>query len=108
MKDTTKIELTKFAVKLMVTAGVTTVVRSIISNNVDTPSSTMGRIKLAAATFVIVGMIVDQTEPYVDGKIEKAANFMKAIKSAADNPEAWVSQVPSVAEPVVVTTLATP
>lgn len=68
----TKIELAKNAAKIVVGAGTATIVRAIISNNVQAEDITT-KVTTTAGALVLGSMVADLSSRYVGAKIDEAA-----------------------------------
>lgn len=68
----TKLEAAKTAAKIVVGFGTATIVKTIISNNVQT-DDLPNKVAVAAGSFVLGSMVADLAARYTDAKIEEAA-----------------------------------
>lgn len=67
-----KLDLAKSAVSIVVGAGTSKIVGSIIKNNVS-PEKLTDKVTIAAATFVVGAMVADATSMYTNAKIDELA-----------------------------------
>lgn len=75
-----KLDAFKFAARLIVGAGTTTVSSSIIKNNVQ-PSNVIEQISTAVASVVIGSMASEATKSHTDAKIDALAEAFSKNKS---------------------------
>lgn len=70
----TKLEFTKTAVKFIVGAGTATIVRTIISNNVQ-PDDLPNKVAVTAGSLVLGSMVADLSSRYIGVKIDELAEW---------------------------------
>lgn len=69
-----KLDLVKSATNIIVGAGTTSIVGSIIKNN-SQPKNLADQVTTAAATIVIGSMVTDATKKYTSTKIDEIADW---------------------------------
>ena len=69
-----KLDLVKSATNIIVGAGTTSIVGSIIKNN-SQPKNLADQVTTAAATIVIGSMVADATKKYTSTKIDEIADW---------------------------------
>lgn len=74
-------EITKMAAKTVVSMGTSTIVTSIVKNNVQ-PDNVYSKIAVTAASFVIGSMAGAATSKYTGDMIDEGVNFVNDIKNA--------------------------
>lgn len=72
--------ITKFAAKLIVGSGTTTITHAIIRNNVD-PSNALEKVSTAAASVVVGAMAAEKTRAYTDASIDAFVDNLKKAKA---------------------------
>jgi hypothetical protein len=70
----TKIELAKNAVKIVVGAGTATIVKAIISNNVQ-PDDLTTKVTTTVGSLVLGSMVADLATRYTDAKIDSLTTW---------------------------------
>lgn len=83
----TKIEIFKFAARLVVGVGTTTVSNSIIKNNVQ-PTTVIEQISVGVAGVVIGSMASEATKAHTDAKIDSLVEAWNKSKSKETTPAA--------------------
>jgi hypothetical protein len=80
-----KLNAFKFATRLVVGIGTTTVSNSIIRNNV-TPSNPVEAVSVAVASVVIGSMASEATKSHTNRKIDEYVELWKSSKSTDEDP----------------------
>lgn len=73
----TKLELAKNAVSIVVGAGASKIVSSIIQNNTN-PKTLADKVSMSAGSVVIGMMVADAAKKYTDAQIDEIAAWYKA------------------------------
>lgn len=74
---TTKLEIAKTAVNVVVGAGTSKIVHTIIKNNVQ-PEKLTDTVSVAAGSLVLGSMVAEASKKYTSDKIDKLAAWYKA------------------------------
>jgi hypothetical protein len=74
-----KIEVFKKAVKIVISAGASTIVRQIIENNVET-ERTIDKVTVPIASVAIGGAVGNIAGQYTDAGIDEAVEFWNKIR----------------------------
>lgn len=72
----TKLELAKNAVSIVVGAGTSKIVSSIIQNNTN-PKTLADKVSMSAGSMVIGMMVADAAKKYTDAQIDEVAVWYK-------------------------------
>lgn len=72
----TKTEIAKKATSFVVGLGTTTIVRSIVQNNVA-PENVTQKVTVTAGTVVLGSMVADVSKAYTDAKIDQVVAWWK-------------------------------
>lgn len=70
----TKLEIAKSAAKFIVGAGTATIIRTIISNNVQ-PDDIAQKVTVTAGSIMLGSLVADVTSQYTAAQIDKLADF---------------------------------
>lgn len=61
--------------------GVTYLVKSVLRNNIETPTGKMDKVKLFIGTAVAVGIATQASNNYVEGKIDRGIESIRKIQA---------------------------
>lgn len=78
-----KIKVTKMALRLVVGAGVSTIVKGIVDANVET-NSVKDQVTVAVAKVALVGVITVVAKSYTDDIVDKAINTFNLAKELSN------------------------
>lgn len=74
-----KLKIAKGVISLIVTSGTAKIVRDIIENNVDMETTT-DKVKVAAGSFAIGGLVASETAKYTDQKIDECVEQYQKLR----------------------------
>lgn len=75
----TKVGLLKGVATGVAGVGVTYIVKEVLRNNTTIPDGKLGKIKLFIGTAVIVGMANQASDVFVEGKIDRGLERLRAV-----------------------------
>lgn len=73
------LQITKFAVGLVVGSGVSSIVHTAIKNNVQ-PKNLLQTVKIGSASLVLGAMAADATKNYTNSKIDEMIESFKSMR----------------------------
>jgi hypothetical protein len=85
MMDFSALGITKMAATFIVGAGTKTIVNGIINNNIETPETTFGKVKIVAATTILSAVVAKAAKNHTNEMIDDIASYVsKTFKAMQD------------------------